>query len=58
MNALFIHNDKHKSKFSSLLEVCFRHKIVKKFIYLYCLMINSAMRKLKYDYFKRANIRM
>ena len=36
----------------------FRHKVVKKFIYLYCLMIKSAKQKLKYDYFKRENICM
>ena len=36
----------------------FRHKVVKKFVYLYCLMIKSTKRKLEYDYFKRANICM
>ena len=34
----------------------FNHKVVKKFTYLYCLMIKSGKPKLEYDYFKQANI--
>ena len=63
-SVLFMHNAKHKTKFSVYKKVAlsnssnFRRKVVKKFIYLYCLMIKSAKRKLEYDYFKRANICM
>ena len=59
-SVLFIYNDKHKIKFSSLQEghfkqfSNFRHKV----IYSYSVMIKNAKRKLEYDCFKRANICM
>ena len=36
----------------------FADNVVKKFIYLHCLMIKSENRKLEYDYFQRVNIWM
>ena len=57
-----MHNNKYKSKPARKVFLSnstnFGKKIMKKVIYLYCLMIKRAKRKLEHDYFKRANICM